>query len=76
MSFDVKSFVSLRTTSHMSISDVYYIPNLIMNLVSVSQLCESSYLVLFSSTSSCLKYLESTGALEKLQANEIYICYG
>lgn len=37
-------------TPHVSISDVYYIPTLTLNLVSVSQLCESGYLVSFSSS--------------------------
>jgi hypothetical protein len=73
MSYDRKSFLSLNSTSSMSVmtadgtpmplagigsvstsnlslSDVYYIPNLTMSLVSVSQLCDSGYSVMFSST--------------------------
>ncbi|CAJ2637857.1 unnamed protein product [Trifolium pratense] len=38
------------STSNLSLSDVYYIPNLTMSLVSISQLCDSGYSVMFSST--------------------------
>lgn len=34
-------------TPHVSLSDVYYIPTLALNLVSVSQLCKIGYWVLF-----------------------------
>lgn len=37
-------------TSCLSLPDVYYILSLTLNLVSVSQLCESGYLVYFSSS--------------------------
>ena len=37
-------------TPCLSLPDVYYIPKLTINLVSVSQLCESGYLVFFSSS--------------------------
>jgi hypothetical protein len=37
-------------TSNLSLSDVYYIPNLTLSLASVSQLCDSGYSVMFSST--------------------------
>lgn len=37
-------------TSQLSLPDVYYIPKLAMNLVSISQLCDLGYNVLFSST--------------------------
>ena len=37
--------------NNISLSDVYHIPSLSLNLVSVSQLCDSGYLVSFSSTS-------------------------
>ena len=47
------------STSHLSISDVYYIPNLTLNLVSVSQLCDSGYSVFFSSTSCFVQDLQS-----------------
>ena len=33
--------------SHLSISNVYHTPKLTLNLVSVSHLCDSSYLVFF-----------------------------
>ena len=36
---------------HLSIPHVYHIPNLTWNLVFIGQLCDSSYLVSFSSTS-------------------------
>ena len=36
---------------NISLSNVYHIPSLSLNLVSVSQLCNSGYLVSFSSTS-------------------------
>ena len=38
-------------TPHLSLSNVYHIPKLKLNLVSVSQLCDSGYSVSFSSTS-------------------------
>ncbi|KAK0599286.1 hypothetical protein LWI29_003954 [Acer saccharum] len=38
-------------TPCVSLSNVYHIPNLTLNLVSVSQLCDFGYLVYFSSTS-------------------------
>ncbi|KAK2455371.1 hypothetical protein QL285_002829 [Trifolium repens] len=38
------------STSNLSLSDVYYIPNLTLSLASVSQLCDSGYSVMFSST--------------------------
>ena len=41
-------------TPTVSLFDVYYIPDLKLNLVSVSQLCESGYLVSFSSTTCCV----------------------
>lgn len=40
---------SIRTP-HLSLSNVYCIPKLAMNLVSVSQLCDSGYSIHFSST--------------------------
>lgn len=36
---------------HLSLFDVYYVPKLTMNLVSMSQLCETGYSIPFSSTS-------------------------
>lgn len=36
--------------SHLSLSNIYCISRLAMNLMSVSQLCDSSYSVHFSST--------------------------
>ncbi|CAL2250163.1 unnamed protein product [Prunus armeniaca] len=39
------------TTSSICLSDVYYIPQLTLNLISISQLCASGYVVQFSSTS-------------------------
>lgn len=38
-------------TSHLSLSNVYCIPKVIMDLVFVSQLCDFGYYVHFSSTS-------------------------
>ncbi|CAJ2639186.1 unnamed protein product [Trifolium pratense] len=38
------------STSNLSLPDVYYIPNLTLSLASVSQLCDSGYSVMFSST--------------------------
>jgi len=38
------------STSKLSLSNVYYIPNLTLNLVSVSQLCDYGYSITFSST--------------------------
>jgi hypothetical protein len=38
------------STSNFSLSNVYYSPNLTWNLVSVCQLCDSGYSVMFSST--------------------------
>nr|KYP48835.1 hypothetical protein KK1_029478 [Cajanus cajan] len=43
MSYDPKCFMSLNT---LILSYVYYIPSLTLNLVSVGQLCDSSYSVL------------------------------
>ena len=37
-------------TPHLSLSSVYHVLNLFMNLVSIGQLCDVGYLVLFSST--------------------------
>jgi hypothetical protein len=42
------------STPNMSFSDVYYIPDLTLSLASVSQLCDSGYSVMFSSTSCCV----------------------
>jgi len=39
------------STPNLSFFDVYYIPNLTLSLASVSQLCDSGYSVMFSSTS-------------------------
>jgi len=64
----LSSFVSIMTTDgtfmplvgigsistfQLSISNVYYIPNLTLSLVSTSQLCDSHYSILFYLTS-CL----------------------
>ncbi|KAL5769842.1 hypothetical protein ACOSP7_013996 [Xanthoceras sorbifolium] len=46
-------------TSHFSLSTVYHIPKLTMNLVSVSQLYDSGYSVSFSSTSCHVQDLQS-----------------
>ena len=37
-------------TPHLSLSSVYHIPNLSMNLVFIGQLCDAGHLVSFSST--------------------------
>ena len=42
--------IGLIVIPYMSLSNVNHIPNLILNIVSVSQLCESGYLVSFSSS--------------------------
>lgn len=41
-------------TPNLSFFDVYYISNLTLSLVFVSQLCDSDYSVMFSSTSCCV----------------------
>lgn len=38
------------STPNLSFSYVYYIPNLTLSLASVSQLCDSGYLIMFYST--------------------------
>lgn len=40
---------------NLSFCDVYYIPSLTLDLVFISQLCDSSYLVIFSFTSCCVQ---------------------
>ena len=42
-------------TSRLSLPDVYHIPSLTLNLVSVGQLCDSSLTVLFTSTNCCVQ---------------------
>ena len=42
-------------TPNVSLSDVYYVPSLKLNLVSVSQLCASGYLLSFSSSTCCVQ---------------------
>lgn len=44
---------------NLSISDVYYIPNVTLSPVSVSQLCDFGYSILFSSTSCYVQDLQS-----------------
>lgn len=44
------SHVGQVSTSHMSLSNTYYIPALTLNLISVGQLCELGLNVIFSST--------------------------
>ena len=45
------SGVGSVVSPHISLPNVYYIPKLSLNLVSVGQLCDSGYSVSFSSTS-------------------------
>ena len=42
-------------TSYLSLSNVYFILNLQLNLVSVGQICD--YLVMFSGSFCCVQYL-------------------
>ena len=42
-------------THNLSLSDVYCVPALTLNLISVGQLCDSGYLVQFSSTACCVQ---------------------
>nr|KYP41421.1 hypothetical protein KK1_037215 [Cajanus cajan] len=53
------SALGFVSTSHLSILDVYYIPNFTLSLIYVSQLCDSRYLVLLSSTSYHVQDLQS-----------------
>jgi hypothetical protein len=47
-------------TPHLSLPNVYLIPNLKLNLASVGQLCDSGdYLVIFSSSFCCVHDLQS-----------------
>ncbi|KAL5844545.1 hypothetical protein ACOSQ3_010599 [Xanthoceras sorbifolium] len=46
-------------TFQLSLSNIYHIPKLTMNLVSVSQLCDSSYSMFFTSTSCHVQDLQS-----------------
>ena len=43
--------VGFLITSHLSFSTIYHILNLTLNLVSIGQLCDSSYSISFSFTS-------------------------
>src|ERR1051325_1140183 len=45
------SSVGSVSTTKLSLSDVYYIPNLTLSLASISQLCDSGYSIVFSSKS-------------------------
>jgi len=62
-------------TPHLSLHNVYFIPNLKLNLVSVSQICDSGdYLIMFSGSFCCVQDLKS----QKLigigrRENELYI---
>jgi len=52
--------VCFVVTPHLSISNVYFIPKLRLNLVSVGQLCDfGDYLVIFSSFFCCVQDLQS-----------------
>ncbi|KAL5767968.1 hypothetical protein ACOSP7_014549 [Xanthoceras sorbifolium] len=51
--------VGLVVTSQLSLSNVYHIPKLTMNLVSVSQLCDYGYSISFTSTSCHVQDLQS-----------------
>jgi len=52
--------VGFVVISHLSLSNVYFIPNLKLNLVSVGQLCDfDDYLVIFSSSFYCVQDLQS-----------------
>ena len=46
-------------TPHLSLSNVYHIPKLTLNLASVGQLCDSGNLVTFSSSSCYVQHLQS-----------------
>lgn len=47
--------IGFVSAPNLSFSDVYYIPNLTLSIASVSQLCDSGYSVMFSSTSCCVQ---------------------
>jgi hypothetical protein len=52
--------VGFVVTPHLSLSNVYFIPKLRLNLASVGQLCDSGdYLVIFSSFFCCIQDLQS-----------------
>lgn len=51
--------VGLIVLPSVSLFDVYYIPSLTLNLVSVSQLCQSGYLIFFSSSNCSIHDLRS-----------------
>jgi len=67
--------VGFVVTPHLSLSNVYLIPQLKLNLASIGQICDSGdYLVMFSGSFCCVQDLQSqkligTGCRE----NELYI---
>jgi hypothetical protein len=62
-------------TPHFSLLNVYFIPKLRLNLVSVGQLCDScNYLVIFSSSFCCVQDLQSQKLIEiGRRENRLYI---
>jgi hypothetical protein len=62
-------------TPHLSLPNVYLIPNLKLNIVSVGQICDSGdYLVIFSSSFCCVQDLQSQKLIETgCRENGLYI---
>jgi len=62
-------------TPHLSLSNVYLIPKLKLNLASVGQICDSSdYLVMFSGSFCCVQDLQSQKLIETgRRENGLYI---
>ena len=62
-------------TPHFSLLNVYFIPKLRLNLVSVGQLCDScNYLVIFSSSFCCVQDQQSQKLIEiGRRENRLYI---
>ncbi|KAJ0433138.1 putative RNA-directed DNA polymerase [Helianthus annuus] len=64
-------------TPHISLTNVYYIPNLALNLVSVSQLCKSGYWVFFSDSVCCVLDSRSMRVIGTgRRVGELYVLVG
>ncbi|KAG5088845.1 hypothetical protein JHK86_001457 [Glycine max] len=53
-----QTYIDSIFMSQISISNLYYLPNLTFSLVSISQLCDFGYLILYSCTSCYPKDLQ------------------
>jgi len=67
--------VSSVVKSHLSLSNVYLIPNLKLNLASYGQICDfGDYLVMFSGSFCCVQDLQSQKMIRTgRKENELYI---